>query len=83
MLVREANRFRAGRVQIHCEVDGDAFSMISMFTLRKHEPALGCAVWDVSDDGAETVPTRIIIDTVVHSKWADNVICTLLPTELR
>ena len=83
VLVREANRFRAGRVQIHCSVDGDAFSMISMFTLRKHEPALGYAVWDVSDDGAETVPTHTIIDPVVYSKWADDVICTLLPMELR
>ena len=83
VLVKSEARFRAGRVQFHCEVDGEALSLVSLFTLRKHDAACGYAVWEVSDGGAIPVPTASILDVVVYSKWADNLVCTLLPCEYR
>ena len=32
-------------------------------------------------EGATRVPTGSVLEAVVYTKWEDDVICTLLPTE--
>ena len=81
VLVKEGNSFRAGKVRYHVSVNDEPFSLISLFTLQKHVRAASYAVWKASDDGATTLPTSAILDSVVYSKWADDVFCTLLPME--
>ena len=83
VLIKEESRYRAGKVQLHCEVDGAALSLVTVFTLIKHVPDAGYAVWKVGDEGATPVPTDCILEPVVYTKWEDDVICTLLPMEYR
>ena len=79
----EGGRFRAGKVDLHCEVNGEPLSLISLYVLEKHVASSGFAVWQVGDDGAQVTPTGWILDTVVYSVWENNRICTLLPMEYR
>ena len=81
--IKEESRYRAGKVQLHCEVDGAALSLVTVFTLIKHVLDAGYAVWKVGDEGATPVPTDCILEPVVYTKWEDDVICTLLPMEYR
>mgnify|MGYP001094063603 CR=1 FL=1 len=83
VLVRRDNSFEAGKVQIHFDVDGEALTLVSMFTLIRHEPARGRAVWRVSSEGAEIIPTSQILDVVIYSHWSADVVCTLLPPDYR
>ena len=83
VLVRRDNSFEAGKVQTHFDVDGKALTLVSMFTLVRHEPARGHAVWRVSSEGAEIIPTSQILDVVIYSHWSADVVCTLLPPDYR
>ena len=82
VLVRDGAGFAAGQIQFHCEVDGEALSYISVFTLLRRDNAEFYAVWRKDDDGAQAVPTRDILDTVVYSKWSETDYCTILPYDL-
>ena len=68
---------------MHCEIDGEPLSLVSLFTLQTHVSDRGYAVWKVGDDGAETVHTSDILDVVIYSHWADDVVFTLLPIDYR
>ena len=83
VLIKEESRYRAGQVQLHCEVDGAPSSLVTVFTLIEHVPDAGYAVWKVGDEGATTVPTGRILEAVVYAIWEDDVIRTLLPMEYR
>ena len=80
-LIKKESIYRAGQVQLHCEVDGAALSLVTVFTLIEHVPDAGYDVWKVGDEGATPVPAHHILETVVFATWADDVICTLLPME--
>ena len=81
VLIKEESRYRAGQVQLHCEVDGAALSLVTVFTLIEHVPDAGYAVWKVGDEGATPVPARHILETVVITPWEAGAHCTLLPME--
>ena len=83
VLIKEDARFRAGKVKLHCEVDGEALSLVSMFTLQQHVAAAGYAVWKVSEDGAALMQTNRILHSAVYSNWPGDLVCTLLPMEFR
>ena len=83
VIIKEGSRYRAGHVHLHCEVDGTALSLVTVFTLIEHAPDAGYAVWKVGDEGATPVPTDRILEAVVYTNWEVAVICTLLPMEYR
>ena len=41
--------FKVGKVKLHFEVHGLAFSIISVLAINKHEPHSGYSVWTFSD----------------------------------
>ena len=45
-LSNEESSYRAGQVQLHCEVDGAALSWAAVFTLIEHVPDDGYVVWN-------------------------------------
>ena len=83
LIKRRGDRFQAGKVQYHCEVDGDALSLVSMFTLHQHVGDSGYATWRVNEEGAIPVPTANILEAVIYSYWADDIVRTFLPMEFR
>jgi hypothetical protein len=82
VLVREGNSFRAGRVELHCSIEGEALSFINIWSLVSHEPAQGYAVWKQSDS-AEVCFTSDIIDTISSVSLPDGNVGTLLPVDYR
>ena len=83
ILIKRGDRFQAGKVQYHCEVDGEALSLVSMFTLHQRVGDSGYATWRVNEEGAIPVPTANILEAVIYSYWAGDLVCTLLPMEFR
>ena len=83
VLIKEESIYRAGQVQLHCDVDGEALSLVTVFTLTEHVHDAGDDVWKVGYEGATPMPTGSILEAVLYTKWEGAVICTLLPMVYR
>ena len=79
VLIKDESIYRAGQVQLHCEVDGAALSLVTIFTLIELAPGAGYAVWKVGTEGATPAPTHRILEATVFTQWEGDVMCALLP----
>jgi hypothetical protein len=84
VLVRENDSsFRAGQVQLHCDVEGVALSLVKLFDLKiKDSAGTGFEIWQPRD-GAEWIETSDILDTLVYEALPDGSVGTILPVEFR
>ena len=74
----------AGKVQLHCEVEGVFCTLLKVFTLVRTEAGSGYAVYMCTDEGARLIETECIVDTVVYNSSLANSRCgIILPIELR
>ena len=82
ILFKSGGGIQAGKVQLHCEVQDVAITMIEEASLYKLEPN-GFSLW-VPDLGTNCfVETCDILDTVVHSQQSNGKIAAILPVDLR
>ena len=70
-------------MQLHCEIDGAALSLVTVFTLIEHVPDAGDAVWKVGNDIATPAPTDCILKAAVYTKREGDAMRTSLPVEYR
>jgi len=82
VLFKENDSFRAGRVEVHCEVEGVPLSIMTPFELLSHDSGKAFAVWQPSDV-AEIFETDCILDTVPYTVLPDHTIGTILPVDYR
>ena len=75
--------FKAGKVQLHCEVHGLPISMVSAYDVHKLESHCGHSVWTPATDQKIFIETAQILDTVVYSELSDGKVSVLLPVEFR
>ena len=82
VLVRDGDDFVAGKIELHCDVDGIVLSLITTMRLVRTERAAGYAVWQ-AHDYAEWFETKDTLSVVVYSVLPNRDFGTLLPVELR
>ena len=83
MLFRDGlGGFKAGQIQLHCEVQGVPISLISPYVIHKLEADCGHSVWTPLDNNS-FVESDQILDTVVYSARPDGKVAILLPLEFR
>jgi len=82
VLFKESETFRAGRVEVHCDVEGIALSIVTPFSLVKHDAGKSYAVWQPSES-AEIIETDRILDTVVHTVLPSGKVGTILPADYK
>ena len=82
VLVKEGGSFRAGRVKLHCSIEGEAVTFVNCWQLVSHEPGQGYAVWEQSDT-ADLLFTSDIVDTVPYMTLPNGHVGTLLPIDYR
>ena len=81
VLVQDGDGFRAGRVQVHFELQDIVMTLIQPFALVRKHAAL--AVWEISDGPSEVWETKAILATVPYSEHPNGRVGTLLPIEFR
>ena len=74
--------FKVGKVKLHFEVHGLAFSIISVLAINKHEPHSGYSVWTSLHQNI-CIEAAQILDTLVYSELPDDKIAALLPLDVR
>jgi hypothetical protein len=74
--------FKAGQIQLHCEVQGVPISLISPYVIHKLEADCSHSVWTPLDNNS-FVESDQILDTVVYSARPDGKVAILLPLEFR
>jgi len=82
VLIKEGHAFRAGQVQLHCDVEGVALSLVQLFDLHAKDAGSEFAVWKPRD-GADWIETCDILDTVAFKHLPDGSVGTILPIEYR
>jgi len=82
VIFNSADGIKAGKVQLHCEVEGVATSLVSFLSLVKKEAGSGYAVW-ANSGVTQLIETTSIVDTVVYSNLANNSVGIILPLEFR
>jgi hypothetical protein len=82
LLKADGDSFQAGQIKLHCTIQGEHISIVTIWELKTHEADRSYAVWRPS-----TVPTAIftsdILDVVTYTEMADGSVGTLLPVDLR
>ena len=74
--------FKVGKVKLHFEVHGMAFSIISDCAINKHEPHSGYSVWTPLYQNI-CIEAAQILDTLVYSELPDDKIAALLTLDVR
>ena len=74
--------FKVGKVKLHFEVHGLAFSIISKCEINTHEPHYGYSVWTPLCQNI-CIEAAQILDTLVYSELPDDKIAALLPLDVR
>ena len=74
--------FKVGKVKLHFEVHGLAFSIISKCAINKHDPHSGYSVWTPLNQNI-CIEAAQILDTLVYSELPDDTIAALLPLHWR
>ena len=74
--------FKVGKVKLHFEVHGLAFSIISVLAINKHEPHSGYSVWTSLYQNI-CIEAAQILDTLVYSELPDDKIAALLTLDVR
>ena len=74
--------FKVGKVKLHFEVHGLAFSIISECAINKHDPHSGYSVWTPLNQNI-CIEVAQILDTLVYSELPDDTIAALLPLHAR
>ena len=74
--------FKVGKVKLHFEVHGLAFSIISVLAINKHVPHPGYSVWTSLHKKICIGPDQIL-ETLVYSELPDDKIAALLPIDVR
>ena len=69
--------FKVGKVKLHFEVHGLAFSIISECEINTHEPHSGYSVWTPLYQNI-CIEAAQILDTLVYSELPDGKIAALL-----
>ena len=82
VLLKDCESFRAGKIQLHCSVEGEFISIITCFDLVLHEADYGYAVWKPRA-GSDAFSTSDILDTVAYTELPDGSVGTLLPVDYR
>ena len=82
IIFKDGNGFRAGRVQLHCEVHGWPISMVSVFAVHKVGADSGYSEWTALEDQF-FIGSEDILDSVVYSTTPDGKVAILLPPEFR
>ena len=73
---------KAGKAQLHLEVEGVPVTLVSVFNLVKHDAGCDYAVWSKTAD-AYLIETDCIIDSLVHMQLSDDSVCIVVPVEFR
>ena len=83
VLFKVGNSFKAGTVQLHCEVQGLPITMLEAHALHHLESDCGCSIWRPSDGIPFVIETNEIIGTATYCILPDSKMQVLLPIELR
>ena len=82
VIVKDDDSFRAGRVELHCEVSGYPISLVTVWSLHRHDAATGYAIWACdSEDQLLCIETSDILDTLTYKLLPSGFVGTLLPVE--
>ena len=74
--------FKVGKVKLHFEVHGLAFSILSVLAINMHEPHCGFSVWTFLHQNI-CIEAAQMLDTLVYSEEPDDKILALLPLDVR
>ena len=84
VLFKEGDGFRAGRVQLHCEVSGYPISLVTIWSLHRNESAAGYAIWACGpEDIVLCIETSDILETVTYKLLPGGFVGTPLLAEFR
>jgi hypothetical protein len=83
VLLKDGDSFRAGQVQLHCDVNGVPISIIDVWELHRYTDAdVGYATW--RKIGAhECYSTSEIIDVMAYQHLGGDMVGVILPIEYR
>ena len=80
----DAGGFKAGKVLLHCEVDGAPISIVEEFDALGRNSRMGNSIWKTrGEDAFKCIDTEDILDVVVYSKLDGDRFNILLPLEYR
>ena len=75
---------KIGRIQMHLAVEGVMVSLVSVFTLVKHDAGCDYAVWSKDADAyGHLIETDCIIDSLVYTQLPNDSVGVLVPVEFR
>ena len=74
--------FKVGKVKLHFELQGLAFSIISECAINKHDPHSGYSVWTPLNQNI-CIEAAHILDTLVYSELPDDKIAALPTLDVR
>ena len=85
MLFRAADGgSKIGSVQMHLEAEGVTVSLVSVFTLVRHDAGCDYAVWSKDADAyGHLIETDCIIDSLAYTQLPNDRVGVLVPVEFR